>query len=316
MTRTEEKREMDMQLMKRMQEMRNYIRETQPLIHCITNPISIHDCANVILATGARPIMAEHPKEVEEITAVSSALMLNLGNITDVRMESMRLALAQANRDKIPVILDLVGVTCSHLRRRFAESLLEEGQFAVIKGNISEILAVASLPFHGTGIDAGAEDAISGENQSQRGEVAKSLAKTLGCAVLATGKKDLVAVSDQAFLVSNGDPALSGITGTGCMVGALTASYLPAISTQSLRSSIGTKATDSEHLVGDSYAEAESAFSELALSALLGVVTMGIAGEKATKASRGPGSFQTALLDEIFCLSEEEFARKARIYPL
>lgn len=140
-----------MQLMKRMQEMRNYIRETQPLIHCITNPISIHDCANVILATGARPIMAEHPKEVEEITAVSSALMLNLGNITDVRMESMRLALAQANRDKIPVILDLVGVTCSHLRRRFAESLLEEGQFAVIKGNISEILAVASLPFHGTG---------------------------------------------------------------------------------------------------------------------------------------------------------------------
>lgn len=305
-----------MQLMKRMQEMRNYIRETQPLIHCITNPISIHDCANVILATGARPIMAEHPKEVEEITAVSSALMLNLGNITDVRMESMRLALAQANRDKIPVILDLVGVTCSHLRRRFAESLLEEGQFAVIKGNISEILAVASLPFHGTGIDAGAEDAISGENQSQRGEVAKSLAKTLGCAVLATGKKDLVAVSDQAFLVSNGDPALSGITGTGCMVGALTASYLPAVSIQSLRSSIGTKATDSEHLVGDSYAESESAFSELVLSALLGVVTMGIAGEKATKASRGPGSFQTALLDEIFCLSEEEFARKARIYPL
>ncbi|MCC2163710.1 hydroxyethylthiazole kinase [Brotaphodocola catenula] len=305
-----------MQLMKRMQEMRNYIRETQPLIHCITNPISIHDCANVILATGARPIMAEHPKEVEEITAVSSALMLNLGNITDVRMESMRLALAQANRDKIPVILDLVGVTCSHLRRRFAESLLEEGQFAVIKGNISEILAVASLPFHGTGIDAGAEDAISGENQSQRGEVAKSLAKTLGCAVLATGKKDLVAVSDQAFLVSNGDPALSGITGTGCMVGALTASYLPAVSTQSLRSSIGTKGTDSEYLVGDSCAEAESAFSEWALSALLGVVTMGIAGEKATKDSRGPGSFQTALLDEIFCLSEEEFARKARIYPL
>lgn len=306
-----------MQLMKRMQEMRNYIRETQPLIHCITNPISIHDCANVILATGARPIMAEHPKEVEEITAVSSALMLNLGNITDVRMESMRLALAQANRDKIPVILDLVGVTCSHLRRRFAESLLEAGQFAVIKGNISEILAVASLPFHGTGIDAGAEDAVSEENQSQRGEVAKSLAKTLGCAVLATGKKDLVAVSDQAFLVSNGDPALSGITGTGCMVGALTASYLPAVSTESLSSSIGrTKSTDSEHSVGDSYVESESAFSELALSALLGVVTMGIAGEKATKISRGPGSFQIALLDEIFCLSEEEFARKAQIFPL
>lgn len=127
MTRTEEKREMDMQLMKRMQEMQNYIRETQPLIHCITNPISIHDCANGVLATGARPIMAEHPKEVEEITAVSSALMLNLGNITDVRMESMRLHLRRRT-SKIPVTWSRRRDLQSS-RRRFAESLLEEGQF-------------------------------------------------------------------------------------------------------------------------------------------------------------------------------------------
>ncbi|WP_432627873.1 hydroxyethylthiazole kinase [Brotaphodocola sp.] len=276
---------MDMQRIPRMLEMRRYLREKQPLIHCITNPISIHDCANVILAVGARPIMAEHPREVEEITAVSSALMLNLGNITDVRMESMRLALAQANRKNIPVILDLVGVTCSKMRREFAEDLLADGKFAVMKGNISEILAVASQPFHGTGIDAGEEDAVSAANQGKRGEVAKNLAREFECAVLATGKNDLVAVSDQTFLVSNGDPALSGITGTGCMVGALTAAYLSAV----------------------------CAPSDLALSALLGVVTMGIAGEHAAAVSRGPGSFQAALLDEIFCLGEEDFAREARI---
>lgn len=276
---------MDMQRIPRMLEMRRYLREKQPLIHCITNPISIHDCANVILAVGARPIMAEHPREVEEITAVSSALMLNLGNITDVRMESMRLALAQANRKNIPVILDLVGVTCSKMRREFARSLLADGKFAVMKGNISEILAVASQPFHGTGIDAGEEDAVSEANQGKRGEVAKNLAREFGCAVLATGKNDLVAVSDQAFLVSNGHPALSGITGTGCMVGALTAAYLSAA----------------------------CAPSDLALSALLGVVTMGIAGEHAAAISCGPGSFQTALLDEIFCLGEADFAREARI---
>ena len=283
--------------------MRRYIRETQPLIHCITNPISIHDCANVILAAGARPIMAEHPEEVEEITAVSSALMLNLGNITDARMASMQISLREANRRNIPVMIDLVGVTCSALRRKFAEKLLSEGKFAVIKGNISEILAAASLPFHGTGIDAGEEDAVSEENERQRCEAAKSLARQAGCTVLATGKTDLVASAERAFLVSNGDPALSGITGTGCMVGALTTAYLPAVS-----------------FPGSAFCEKsfpetldDSHFQDADLVALLGVLTMGIAGERAAEISRGPGSFQTALLDEIFCLSEEELDRKAKI---
>lgn len=301
---------MNMQMMKRMQEMRRYIKETQPFIHCITNPISIHDCANVILAAGARPIMAEHPEEVEEITAVSSALMLNLGNITDARMASMQISLREANRRNIPVMIDLVGVTCSALRRRFAEKLLSEGKFTVIKGNISEILAVASLPFHGTGIDAGEEDAVSEENERQRCEAAKRLAGQVGCTVLATGKTDLVASENHAFLVSNGDPALSGITGTGCMVGALTTAYLPAVSF----SSAAVTAMPAP-VTATSFSEGSdgSDFQDTDLAALLGVVTMGIAGERAARISRGPGSFQAALLDEIFCLSDEELARKAKI---
>ena len=141
-------------------EIREFTKNSAPLIHCITNPISIHDCANMILAVGARPIMAEHPEEVEEITEVSSALMLNLGNITDARIISMQRALSTANRKNIPVLLDLVGVTCSQLRRSFAKQLLSQGVFSVIKGNISEILAAAELPYHGTGIDAGKEDAM------------------------------------------------------------------------------------------------------------------------------------------------------------
>ena len=111
-------------------EIRKYTKEAAPLIHCITNPISIHDCANIILAAGARPIMAEHPAEVAEITAVASALMLNLGNITDARIESIQRALKEANRRTIPVLLDLVGVTCSSLRREFARKLLADGRFA------------------------------------------------------------------------------------------------------------------------------------------------------------------------------------------
>ena len=299
-----------MQMMKRMQEMRRYIKETQPLIHCITNPISIHDCANVILAAGARPIMAEHPEEVEEITAVSSALMLNLGNITDARMASMQISIREANRRNIPVMIDLVGVTCSTLRRRFAEKLLSEGKFTVIKGNISEILAVASLPFHGTGIDAGEEDAVSEENERQRCEAAKNLAGQVGCTVLATGKTDLVASENHSFLVSNGDSALSGITGTGCMVGALTTAYLPAV----FFSSAAVPATPAP-VTATSFPEGSdgSDFQDADQAALLGVVTMGIAGERAAEISRGPGSFQAALLDEIFCLSDEELARKAKI---
>ena len=100
------------------------LRSRRPLIHCITNPISINDCANLILAAGGRPIMAEHPGEVAEITATAAALAVNLGNITDVRMESMVLAGQAAREAGVPMVLDCVGVGCSSLRRRYAQDYL------------------------------------------------------------------------------------------------------------------------------------------------------------------------------------------------
>ena len=118
------------------------LRQKQPLVHCITNPISINDCANALLAVGARPMMAEHPREVAGITAHAGALLLNLGNITDVRMESMQLAGQAAMQAKVPVILDLVGVACSDLRREFALHLLEQIHPAVLRGNRTEIRAM------------------------------------------------------------------------------------------------------------------------------------------------------------------------------
>ncbi len=283
-------------------EIRDNTKASAPLIHCITNPISIHDCANVILAAGARPIMAEHPAEVEEITGSASALMLNLGNITDARIKSMQLALKRANQNHIPVLLDLVGVTCSSLRRQFAGKLLAEGSFAVIKGNISEILAAADLPFHGTGIDAGSQDAISDQNEIWYCETAKALAKRLNCTVMATGKKDLIADPYGAYLLSNGHEALSGITGTGCMVGALAASYLPA-STQHTAKKTGDGALKN----------ACQCLSNGTPAALLAAISMGIAGEHAAVISKGPGSFQAALLDELFCISDYRFQNEAKL---
>ena len=109
----------------RILQLRKRIKEEKPLIHCITNPISIHDCANVVLAVGARPIMAEHPAEVTGITASAGALMLNLGNITDARIESMKRSMRTAMENKIPVLLDLVGVACSDLRLDLATGAFE-----------------------------------------------------------------------------------------------------------------------------------------------------------------------------------------------
>ena len=99
-------------------EITNFLKNKKPLIHCITNPISINHCANAILSVGARPIMAEHPKEVEEITATADALLLNIGNITDARMEAMPISLKTAKTRGIPVVLDIAGFSCSAMRRR------------------------------------------------------------------------------------------------------------------------------------------------------------------------------------------------------
>lgn len=261
--------------------LRKHIKEKEPLIHCITNPISIHDCANVILATGAKPIMAEHPLEVEEITAVSGALMLNLGNITDVRMESMKRSLRKAKEAGIPVLLDLVGTSCSRLRKEFSMELMEMGGISIIKGNMSEILVTAGLPAHSTGIDAGKEDALREENCLKICRAFSELACRFGCVVMATGKDDLLTDGERTVLVGNGTEKLSGITGTGCMLGALTAAFLPG---------------------GNSFS-----------AALLGAVLMGTAGERAAEQAKGPGSFQTELLDWIYRMPQEELEKLAKV---
>ena len=287
----------------RILQLRKRIKEEKPLIHCITNPISIHDCANVVLAVGARPIMAEHPAEVTGITASAGALMLNLGNITDARIESMKRSMRTAMENKIPVLLDLVGVACSDLRLDLARELLRIGHPAVLKGNMSELLAVSGLPSHATGIDAGVEDALTEENIDGVSEVLKAFSRNNQAIVLATGKQDFVTDGERVVLVQNGSAALSGITGTGCMVGALTAAFLPGC-----EDNIAKEMTDSIETGVWSGVEMElnGRSGNYLAAAVLGTALMGIAGEEAEKISRGPGSFQVNLLDEIYGLSDRQ----------
>ena len=191
------------------------------LIHCITNPISMNQCANTILALGARPIMAEHPDEVAEITRTASSLMLNLGNITDTRITSMRLALKEANSTGIPVTLDAVGAACSSLRKTLVRLFLVSGRFACIKGNYSEIVALYDDTYRSSGVDSD-----KGIDESQAEEAALNLSASANAIVVATGKTDLVAYNGKAVRITGGSKQLSEATGTGCMLGAVIATFL------------------------------------------------------------------------------------------
>ncbi len=199
------------------------LRVSKPLIHCITNPISINQCANTVLAVGAKPIMAEHPLEVSEITATASALMLNLGNISDVRMESMKISADVARSKSIPVVFDAVGVACSSLRRAYSLDFIMEYSPRVIKGNYSEILALVDSDYSSEGVDSDKRIAFNTALNS-----AISLSQLSGSIVLASGKDDIITDGSSVIIVKNGSPLLSCITGTGCMLGALTACFLAA----------------------------------------------------------------------------------------
>ena len=201
------------------------VREQRPLIHCITNPISINQCANAILAAGARPIMAEHPAEVCEITEAADALMLNLGNIADARMQSMQLSLQAAKERNIPIILDAVGVACSGLRRDYIAGLLKIGIPTVIKGNYSEIYALYHAAYRSSGVDA---DAAVHEETIRNAAI--HLAQEYHSVILASGRTDIVTDGTRLVQIKNGTPQLSTVTGTGCMLGALCGAYLPVCS--------------------------------------------------------------------------------------
>ena len=258
------------------------IREKKPLIHCITNPISINDCANIILAAGAKPIMAEHPAEVSRITSLSSALAVNLGNITDVRLASMEIAGHSAQHNDIPAIIDLVGIACSDLRLDFAKKFIKNCKPAVIKGNISELKALAGAENDAKGIDAGENDAINRTSITTNLDLLKKLAKQSGAVIVATGAADLITDGKRSFLGENGTEMLANITGTGCMLNALTAAYL---------------ASDKSSLT----------------ASLAAICVMGISGELAAKKAHGPGTFRAALLDEVYNRKELEFKTRLRL---
>lgn len=247
---------------------RENISKQKPLIHCITNPISINQCANAILSVGAKPIMAEHPEEVCEITAASDALMLNIGNITDARIKSIMLSFKQAKDKGIPVMLDVVGIACSGFRRAYVSGLLKIAIPSVIKGNYSEIASLHNDGYFSRGVDAD-----SSLDMSDISQAAKELALKYQTVILASGQTDIITDGKRVVYVKNGTPDMSYITGTGCMLGSLCTAFMP--------------------------------FLEPADAAVSACVYFGICGELAPS-DDGRGSFMVNLMDKISNLTKEE----------
>jgi len=250
---------------------RKRVQEMHPLIHCITNPISINQCANAVLAVGARPMMAEHPKEVREITRTADALVLNLGNITDARKKSMLRAARVATKGQIPFLVDLVGIACNQKRRRYARRMLKTAKPAIIKGNYSEIKALYDAGYHSDGVDA--DQSLTAEDLCR---LALQLAKHYGAVILASGKVDIVTDGKQVIRIKNGTPQLTTLTGTGCMLGMLCGCYL------SVAPSLD--------------------------AAVTACTVLGIAGELA-ETQAGSGSFSVELMNHVSTLTEQEVAQ-------
>ncbi len=197
------------------------IAERSPLIHCITNYVTINQCANILLACGASPIMADCALETAEITAHSDGLVLNLGMLSPEKLNAMLLSAEAAAKKHIPTVLDPVGAGISEFRRNAAEKLLSTGAITAIRGNFSEISAVCGLGTTEKGVDSA--DAVS-EDISR--ETVISANKKTGSVIVMTGETDYITDGKTIFTEKSGVPQMKMITGTGCMLTSLVCAAL------------------------------------------------------------------------------------------
>lgn len=206
----------------------NEVRTKTPLVHNITNYVTVNDVANVILACGASPIMSDEPEDVKDITSICGGLNINIGTLCKRSIESMLIAGKRANELDHVVLLDPVGAGASALRTDTALQIMKEIKLDVIRGNISEIKTLAYGSGTTQGVDADVADAVTEENLESSIAFAKSFAKDAGTIVAITGAIDLVSDGDRCFVIRNGRPEMGRITGTGCQLSGIMTAFLVA----------------------------------------------------------------------------------------
>lgn len=254
------------------------IRKKNPLVHNITNQVAANDVANALLAIGASPIMAHAVEEVEEVVALADALVVNLGTPTSQTLESMLLAGKKANELSIAVVLDPVGVGATQFRQQAVEKLLKTIDFTVIRGNAAEIASLVGIDWQSKGVDAKESDRLPIE-------IAEKCARDYKCVVAISGEIDTVTDGETTYKVKNGERLLGKITGSGCMLSAVTGAFLAG------------------HPVSDTLKNVVSAHA-----------AFGIAAEKTVaQGVSGPGSFRSGLIDALAALTDEDLKTKFRI---
>jgi hydroxyethylthiazole kinase len=251
------------------------IREANPLIHNITNIVVANFTANGLLALGASPVMADAVEEVADMAKAANAVVLNIGTLNEKAVEAMILAGKSANENGVPVVLDPVAAGSTRYRTETAKKLLKEIRFTSIRGNAGEI---ANL----IGIDAKVKGVDAGDTGLDTGELALKAAKTLHTTIVVSGKTDAVSNGTNLYLVHNGHPLLTKVTGTGCLLSAVCGAFL-AVEKDPVQASV----------------------SALAI--------YGAAAEIAREKTGGdlPGSFQMAFLDQLAEIGAEEIQKYA-----
>lgn len=204
------------------------VRKTVPLVHNITNYVTVNDVANVILACGGSPIMSDEPEDVENITSICGGLNINIGTLNRRSIEAMFLAGRRAGELGHALLLDPVGAGASRLRTDTARKLMEALPLTAIRGNISEIRALAEGSGTTKGVDADVADAVTEETLDTAVNFAKAFAEEAGCIVAITGAIDLVADNKTCYVIRNGRPEMGRITGTGCQLSGMMTAFLTA----------------------------------------------------------------------------------------
>lgn len=257
------------------------LRREKPLVHHITNYVTANDCANMVLAAGASPVMADDPEECAEMTAAASALVLNLGTLDARKIDSMRRSGRMARDRCIPVVLDPVGCGATILRTETARMLLQEVRPSVVRGNISEIQALYDGSSQARGVDADQNDW-----RHPPAVLAAAAARAWGCIAAVTGPEDIVSDGQRTLEIDNGCAEMARITGTGCMCTSLIAAFCGASPNRLLD---GTAAA---------------------------LIFMGLCGEHAKKIAMGPGTFHAALFDQAAAMTGQMLEEEGRWHEI
>lgn len=261
------------------------VRQKGPLVHNITNYVTVNDVANIILACGASPIMSAEPDDVEDITSICGGLNINIGTLTKESIKAMHIAGKKAGELDHKILLDPVGAGASKLRTSTAKDLIKELPLTVIRGNISEIKALATGSGTTKGVDADIADRVTDDNLDKAISFVKDFAKECSCIVAVTGAIDLVADSDRCFVIRNGRPEMGAITGTGCQLSGLITAFLVANPDRALAATAAA------------------------------VCAMGLAGEIGwthMKDYEGNSSYRNHIIDAIYNMNEEILEKGAK----